>query len=82
MAFQPRNVPGDPRDLPSFLGQEFLNVSKATAEMERVLQMQVLHAPPKRYTEPALCFADGTDWNPGAGKGLYVYYDGSWKKAG
>lgn len=82
MAFKPTNVPADPRSLPFFLGEEFRSVARATAEMERVMQLQVLHVPPKRYGDGTVCFADGTDWNPGAGKGLYVFYDGSWKKAG
>lgn len=26
--------------------------------------------------------ADGTNWNPGAGKGIYTYYSGAWNKLG
>ena len=82
MAFKPSNVPADPKGLLTFLGDEFRNVGKATAEMERVLQMQTLYAPPKKFDEGCVCFADGAHWNPGAGKGLYVFYSGIWNKAG
>ena len=26
--------------------------------------------------------ADGTNWNPGSGAGVYTYYGGSWHKLG
>lgn len=36
-------------------------------------------APNKPY-EGMARLADGTYWNPGAGKGVYVYFDGTWNK--
>lgn len=29
-----------------------------------------------------LRFADGTNWNPGSGAGVYAYHSGSWNKLG
>jgi hypothetical protein len=29
-----------------------------------------------------IAYADGTNWNPGSGEGIYAYYGGSWKKLG
>lgn len=43
---------------------------------------------PKTYVAPVKPFdgmkryADGTDWNPGAGEGEYIYYAGAWHKCG
>ena len=82
MAFTPRNVPGEPKELPFFLGQEFRNVATATAEMGRMMQMEMLYVAPKRFSEGCVCFADGTSWNPGSGRGLYVYHTGAWRKLG
>lgn len=36
-------------------------------------------APNKPY-EGMTRLADGTYWNPGSGKGVYVYFDGTWNK--
>lgn len=41
---------------------------------------------PKLYEEPAkpregiFANADGVQWNPGAGAGIYVYHNSTWKK--
>lgn len=40
-----------------------------------------LYAAPKPR-EGLIAAADGTNWNPGAGKGLYIYYGGAWNKLG
>lgn len=35
---------------------------------------------PERPQEGDLSFADGTNWNPGSGAGLYEYRGGTWNK--
>lgn len=37
---------------------------------------------PPPVAEGTIRFADGTKWDPGSGKGLYIYYSGSWHKIG
>jgi hypothetical protein len=44
--------------------------------------MEELHVAPARVKEFMIVAADGTDWNPGAGKGVYAYYSGTWNKLG
>lgn len=48
---------------------------------------EVWHEEPARVQEGMVVYADGTDWNPGlpavgaaAGRGLYLYQEGSWVK--
>lgn len=38
------------------------------------------HSAPAKLREGMIRFADGTDWNPGSGRGLYQYVSGSWTK--
>lgn len=38
------------------------------------------HVAPAKPREGMVRFADGTDWNPGSGRGLYSYVSGSWAK--
>jgi hypothetical protein len=44
------------------------------------ISVPVLHEAPSKPREILLVGADGTDWNPGGGKGLYAYIDGIWEK--
>jgi hypothetical protein len=37
---------------------------------------------PEKPFQGMVKYADGTNWNPGSGEGVYGYYDGSWKKLG
>ncbi len=44
-------------------------------------QYPVKHSPPLKPRPGLVEFADGTDWNPGAGEGTYEYRsDGLWHK--
>lgn len=46
------------------------------------LMLRVLHAEPTRYDEGTLVLADGSDWNPGSGAGLYIRREGAWVHLG
>lgn len=41
-----------------------------------------LHVEPTKVREGLTVGADGTDWNPGSGQGVYTYYNGAWHKLG
>jgi len=45
-------------------------------------RIQFLTAPPNKLFEGLTVGANGTNWNPGAGKGVYTYYSGVWNKLG
>ena len=38
---------------------------------EPFVRLQILRAEPVRYWAGMVVYADGTDWNPGSGQGLY-----------
>lgn len=42
----------------------------------------VSHSPPSKVPVPMVRIADGTDWNPGGGAGMYLSMDGgqTWSK--
>lgn len=44
-----------------------------------LLQMRVMHAAPDKPRRGLVVFADGTDWNPGSGEGVYVYTTTGWR---
>lgn len=38
------------------------------------------HVAPTKVWDGRLVIADGTDWNPGSGQGVYCYYNSTWNK--
>lgn len=65
-------------ELAQYLNSELQAFYQALSETE-ALDLRVTHKAPHKPRNGLLVFADGTDWDPGAGRGLY-YYDGSWVK--
>ena len=43
-----------------------------------MVEIHELHEEPHKPRLGLLVYADGTDWNPGSGEGLYVYKSGGW----
>jgi len=41
-----------------------------------------LHREPVKPRVGMTVLADGTDWDPGSGQGVYTYYAGAWHKLG
>lgn len=76
--YKPGVVPDDPRALPQFLRREFAAIKRGSEAGEPVTRRQVLHAAPAKAFEGDEVEADGTDWNPGSGRGKYVRRNGQW----
>lgn len=62
-----------------YLEEELKRIGEATQETT-VLDLRPINAAPTRPREGMIVFADGTHWNPGAGKGVYNYSGGTWNK--
>jgi hypothetical protein len=78
MEYYPSNPPSDPAKLPGFLRDEFLRMQKVLLGRQKVLRLVPLHAQPDKFEEGDVVAADGTDWNPGSGKGVYRYNGSAW----
>jgi hypothetical protein len=68
------------RELARWIKNELDKISVAISSLEH--QYPPLNSPPERYSEGFVAFADGTNWNPGSGKGLYVYKSTGWALLG
>ena len=73
--------PQDPKELSAWVHRELQKIS-AVFEAALVRQVEFLHVEPIRLRKGMIRGADGTDWNPGAGQGVYAYYNGTWNKLG
>lgn len=63
----------------SYLEEELLAISRHFSETTAI-DLRPVNTPPLRPREGMIIFADGTNWNPGAGKGVYTYSSGAWVK--
>lgn len=64
-----------------WFADELRRIENALAYLE-VASIRLIpsHVDPFRALEGEVRNADGTDWNPGGGGGLYQYLSGSWTK--
>ena len=73
--------PGDPptqaADVPLFLRTELLKI-KAAFDALALGHLDWTYVAPTKPRAVDLRAADGTQWNPGSGRGLYAYNGTSW----
>lgn len=63
--------------------RELDKIRQATREPSPLyLILDQWNAAPARPQDGMVCYADGTNWNPGAGQGVYVYRGGAWNLLG
>jgi hypothetical protein len=79
--YSPQIVPTNPADLPAFLEAELTNIQNAIMLLAAG-HIDVSHAAPLKPREGDIRLADGTDWNPGSGQGVYCYYNNTWNFLG
>lgn len=70
-----------PEDLRAWLLEEFRRISASYFVADEV-RLQQLTVAPAKPRDGMIVLADGTEWNPGSGGGIYAYYAGSWSKLG
>ena len=64
-----------------YLSDEFRRISAAfSAGGARSIDEE--HVEPDKPYEGLTVLADGTNWDPGSGQGVYTYYGGAWNKLG
>jgi hypothetical protein len=57
---------------------ELSDLVRSMAEAQEFAYLQILHAAPARPREGMIVRADGTDWDPSAGAGIYAYINSAW----
>jgi hypothetical protein len=76
--YYPSSVPeGLDRELAEWLRREFLAIFQG---QEAFWDIPITTVAPERAREGMMRYADGTAWNPGGGKGVYVYNGTVWTK--
>jgi len=78
MTYRRKNVT-EPLNL--YVEQELEQIEQTFAITD-FFNLKKLHNEPLKLKEGLIVFADGSDWNPGSGQGIYAYYNASWNKLG
>lgn len=77
----PSPPPGDesttPADVAAWAESELQKVAESLQAFD-LLRLVEQHAAPAKPRAGMIVLADGTDWNPGSGQGIYAYFGGSW----
>ncbi len=75
----PGPVPYNVNDHTRYLQTELFRISNVLSILIKGYCQEV-HQEPTAPRTGDICLADGTDWNPGGGQGLYCYYNRMWNK--
>ena len=81
MRYEPGASPGSGEDILGYLAQELRNIAAAFTEVEEILLVE-LNVEPDKPRDGMVVLADGTNWNPGSGQGMYGRIGGAWVQIG
>jgi hypothetical protein len=79
IAYSAGAPPNDPKDLPRYLREE-LNKLQGVIVLLAAGHLDQTHVAPKKPRDGDIRYADGTNWNPGGGKGVYAYNGTTWNQ--
>lgn len=76
------NVPLKTESLPEAVDTELTKIQNESQRPEvDGIQFKIWHSEPPKPRTGIAYYADGSDWNPGSGEGLYIYTSGAaWSK--
>lgn len=80
MSYTPSAVPQSfAQGLRAWLARELRIIANAIDTVDN-LSLVPLAAEPTRLADGMIVYANGTDWNPGSGAGVYARESGAWVK--
>ena len=79
LSYIPGPVPYEGVDLVRYLETELYRISSVLAVLIAGFTTRV-YAEPMRPRDGDIVLADGTEWDPGSGEGVYCYYNNMWNK--
>lgn len=80
MTYSPKPAPSSvPDNIRDYIEQELVAISRELQETVAV-DLRPVHAEPTRPRDGMIIYADGTDFDPGSGEGVYARENGSWVK--
>ena len=82
MDYRPGITPQDPAQLPDFFSTELPKLQQVLNGPQDLMWLNERHVAPAKPRNGMIVYADGTDWNPGSGRGVYYYKLNTWTLLG
>jgi len=79
--YAPEPVPSDPKELPAYIERNNRAIEMAI-NLLAAGHLDETHVAPTKPRTGDIRLADGSDWDPGTGQGVYAYYNSAWNKLG
>ena len=77
MKYRPQQA--NPADKDNLLRYLFRELTRIGTTFDTVSNPKpTLNVEPEKLIEGTMVIADGTDWDPGSGNGLYIYMNAAW----
>ena len=77
--YEPGPLPEEVEDLGGYVVSELKRLGSILLN-QSIFRLEPVHAEPARPRKGEIRYADGTNWNPGAGEGIYWYNGTAWAK--
>ena len=77
--YEPGPLPEQVEDLGGYVVSELKRLGSILLNLS-IFRLEPVHIEPARPRKGDIRYADGTDWNPGAGEGIYWYNGTAWAK--
>lgn len=77
VTYTPGEPPSDAAEMQRFLREELQRVSAAIAALAAG-HLDKSHVAPAKPRDGDIRYADGTNWNPGSGRGIYAHNGIAW----
>jgi len=72
--FRKSKTPLDVKELPRYLDSELLKIEDDSKNPEvESIQVTVTNSSPDKPRQGQMYYADGANWDPGSGEGIYFY---------
>ena len=68
--YEPSSPPNDPEQLPIYVVEELKRLANIVLN-QAIFRLEVTNEAPGRPRTGDIRFADGTNWDPGSGAGIY-----------
>lgn len=77
--WSPNPAPVSSEELPDYLYNELNRLGEIIFNLD-TFRLEETNVEPGKSRDGDIRYADGTNWNPGSGTGIYAYIGGSWSK--
>tara|TARA_R110002020_G_scaffold3587_1_gene15998 strand:+ start:2774 stop:3052 length:279 start_codon:yes stop_codon:yes gene_type:complete len=77
--YQPGSIPENPEYLGEFVIRELNKLGDIIYNVAQ-LRLEQTNVEPEKPRDGDIRYADGTNWNPGSGVGIYAYIGAAWTK--